>query len=99
MDHAKKYRLMDLIDDIKEVDAMIQLHSTDSSAMMLEQYKYKRDKLISYLIDELVGPEFRSPKSMFIIKTAIEKFYPNLRKDAEEDTGHEDLNELEAVLS
>lgn len=89
---------MDLIDDIKEVDAMIKLHSADSSAMMLEQYKYKKDKLISYLIDELVEPELRSAKSMFIIKIIIDKFYPNLKNEALADIEHKDLNELEAVL-
>jgi ribosome maturation protein Sdo1 len=99
MDDAKKYRLMDLIDDIKGVDAMLKLHSTDTSAMMLEQYKYKKDKLVSYLIDELVNPEVRSAKSIFIIKKAIEKFYPDLTKEAEADIEHEDLNELEAVLT
>lgn len=99
MDNAKKYRLMDLIDDIKAVDAMINLHSTDSSAMMLEQYKYKKDKLVSYLIDELVNPEVRSAKSILLIKIVIEKFYPNLTKEALADIEHEDLNELEAVLA
>lgn len=98
MDSVKKYKLMDLIDDIKEVDAMIKLHSADSSAMMLEQYKYKKDKLISYLIDELVEPELRSAKSMFIIKIIIDKFYPNLKNEALADIEHKDLNELEAVL-
>jgi len=55
MTSAQKYKLMDLIEDIEKVDRMISLHSSDSSAMMLEQYKYKKDKLISYLIDELVN--------------------------------------------
>jgi hypothetical protein len=99
MKNAKKYRLMDLIDDIKNVEAMIKLHSTDTSAMMLEQYKYKKDKLISYLIDELVEPELRSAKSMLIIKIVIEKFYPNLKKEAQADITHQDLNELESVLA
>ncbi len=98
MENEKKYKLMDLIDDIKEVDKMIQIHTSDESAMMLEQYKYKKDKLVSYLIDELVGPELRSPKSMQIIKIVIEKFYPNLDSDAKADLNHVDLNEIEAVL-
>ncbi len=98
MNDAKKYKLMDLIEDIKEVDAMIKLHSSDSSAMMLEQYRYKKDKLISYLIDDLVEPELRSAKSMFIIKIVIEKFYPNLLNEAKADINNEYLNELEAIL-
>lgn len=99
MDNVKKYRLMDLIDDVKEVDAMIKLHSTDSSSSMLEQYKYRKDKLIGYLIDELVEPELRSAKGMFIIKMMIEKFYPNLKAEVQGDNNHKDLNELEAVLA
>jgi hypothetical protein len=98
MDDVKKFKLMDLVDDIKEVDAMIKLHSADNSAMMLEQYKYKKEKLVSYLIDELVEPEFRSPKSFSIIQKIIETFYPNIKSDAQADFLHQDLNELEAVL-
>lgn len=88
-----------MVDDIKEVDAMIKLHSADPSVLMLDQYKHKKDKLISYLIDELVDPELRSAKSMFIIKVVIEKFYPDLKKEAQADIHHHDLNELEAVLA
>ena len=95
----KKYKLMDLIENIKEVDAMIHLHSNDDSSLILDQYNYKKDKLIGFLIDELVEPEFRSAKSMFVIKTVIEKFYPNLKKEILNDTLHDDLNELTAALA
>lgn len=95
----KKQNLLDLIENIKEVDAMIHLHSNDDSSLMLDQYNYKKDKLIGFLIDELVEPEFRSAKSMFVIKTVIEKFYPNLKKEILNDTLHDDLNELTAALA
>lgn len=98
MEDAKKFKLMDLIDDIKEVDAMIKLHSTDDSVIMLDQYKYKKEKLVSYLIDELVNPELRSAKSFSIIQIVIEKFYPNIKNEAKADFSHQDLSELEAVL-
>jgi hypothetical protein len=99
MTNAKKYKLMDLIEEIKEVNGMINLHSSDTSAMMLAQYKYKKDKLVGYLIDELVDPKVRSPKSMFIIMRVIEKFYPDLKNEALADSNHAELNDLEAVLS
>jgi hypothetical protein len=99
MNSVKKYKLMDLIENIKEVDAMIHLHSKDDSSLMLDQYNYKKDKLIGFLIDELVEPEFRSVKSMFVIKTVIEKFYPNLKNEILNDTNHDDLNELTAALA
>jgi hypothetical protein len=99
MNNVKKYKLMDLIENIKEVDAMIHLHSKDDSSLMLDQYKYKKDKLIGFLIDELVEPEYRSAKSMFVIKTVIEKFYPNLKSEILNDTLHDDLNDLTAALA
>lgn len=95
---AKKHKIIDLIDDINKVNAMIDLHSSDNSAMMLEQYQFKKDKLISYLIDALVDPKVRSPKGMFLIKTAIEKFYPNLTKEASSASDNRALSEIEAVL-
>ena len=98
MNQAKKYKLMDLIEDIKKVDDMISLHSTNTSTFMLEQYKIKKAKLISYLIDELVEPDLRSAKSFAIIQKLIKRFYPNLKKEAQADVNHQDLNELEAVL-
>ena len=48
MDSAKKYKLMDLIDDIKDIEAMIKVHSDDSSSIMLDQYKYKKEKFFNY---------------------------------------------------
>ena len=78
---------------------MIKLHASDPSAMMLDQYKFKKSKLVSYLIDELVNSKLRSKKSIFIIQMAIEKFYPNLKDDAQSDMSNEYLNELEAVLA
>ena len=89
---------MDLIDDIKKVDVMIEMHSSNTSAFMLEQYKVKKGKLIGYLIDELVEPDLRSAKSFAVIRTVIDRFYPDLKEEAQADTEHQDLNKLEACL-
>ena len=62
---------------------------------MIDQYKYQKSKLIGYFIDELVEPDLRSPKSLLIIKIIIEKFYPNLKNDAQADITDNTLNELE----
>ena len=85
MDNLKKYRLLDLFDEIKEVEAMIRLHLDDPTSMMLEQYKYKKDKLTGFLIGELVKPEVRSEESILIIKLMIEIFYPYLKNEAKAD--------------
>ena len=99
MEKVKVYQLMDLIEDIKRVNAMIVLHSDNPSTFMLEQYKIKKEKLMGYLIDELVAPEVRSPKSFAIIKEIIEKFYPNASKEAQADNTHDELNEIQHALA
>ncbi len=90
---------MDLLDDIKRVDAMIKLHSTNPSPFMLNQYKAKKEKLTSYLIDELVEPTVRSPRSFSIILQLLGKFYPNLSTEAEQDETHRELQQLQAALA
>jgi len=99
MDDEKNFRLMDLIEDIKNVDEMIKLHSSNSSTFMLEQYSLQKDKLIGYFIDELVAPELRSPKSFAIIKNVIDKFYPHINEEARADKLHDNLNEIELALA
>jgi hypothetical protein len=99
MEQAKIFTLVDLIEDIKKVDEMISFHKNNPSDFMRIQYIERKQKLISYLIDELVEPEMRSPKSFAIILSALDKFYPNLKKEAASDASHKELSELEAVLA
>lgn len=99
MKQEKIIKLMDLIDDIKKVDSMIEVHSKNPSSFMLNQYKSKKEKLMSYLIDELVEPSVRSPRSFSIISQVLGKFYPNLTKEAELDETNKELLQLQAALA
>jgi hypothetical protein len=79
MKQSQFYKLLDIVEDIKKVDAMIKLHSDhDDSSFMLDQYLARKDKLVGILIDELVSPSLRSMRSMKTIKLIIDKYYPNL---------------------
>lgn len=81
MKQSQLYKLLNILEDIKKVDAMIKLHTThDESAFMLNQYQARKDKLASILIDELVSPSLRSSRSIKTIKLIIEKYYPDLDK-------------------
>ena len=92
------YKLIDLIEDIKKTDAMIKLHSNlDKSDFMVSQYQSKKDKLTSYLIQELVSPVVRSARSYFTIKLILEKFYPKLNIDS--DPSKADIEDLFAIES
>lgn len=76
MNKSKLHRLLDLINDIKKIDALIQLHSgLDDSDEITNQYVSKKEKLVGYIIDELNDPKNRSQDSFLIIKLLIEKFY------------------------
>jgi hypothetical protein len=99
MKESNIFKLMDLMEDLKKVNSMIKLHSENPSDFMLIQYKAKRDKLMSYLIDELVKPDVRSAKSFAIISKLLNTQYPNLKKEAKKaDESHKLLDRLELAL-
>jgi hypothetical protein len=102
MNEAKKYKLQDLIEKIDQVDQMIKLHSSNPSTFMLDQYKAKKEKLLSYLIDELVDSKLRSPYSFKLIFMAISKYYPNVTKAKSlkdpVEIRYKELRDLEDVL-
>lgn len=97
MKKADLNKLMDIIDDVKKIDAMILLHqSIDDSKFMVSQYEAKKTKLISSLIDELVSPSVQSPQSFSLIQQIIDKFYPtSTQKDAKYDDG---IAQLAAII-
>ena len=50
--------IKDIIEELKKVNQMIDLHSTNKdNDLMLEQYQHKRDQLISELERELIRLE------------------------------------------
>jgi hypothetical protein len=46
--------MIDIIEEIKKVNQMIDLHSKDDTDFMLKQYQHKRDQLIDELERNLV---------------------------------------------
>jgi hypothetical protein len=97
---SKKQQLQELIEKIENVDKMIKLHSSNSSQFMLEQYQSKKEKLLGYLIDELIHAKLRSPYSFKLIMLALQKFYPELKKSSKllKDKHYKELKDIEAVL-
>jgi len=48
------FMIQDIIEEIKAVNVMCDLHSTNPSDFMLKQYQFKRDQLIAELEKELL---------------------------------------------
>jgi len=96
---SKINKLQDLIEKINEVDGMVKLHATNPSKFMLSQYEAKKEKLLSYLIDELLNSSIRSAESFRIIMMALLKYYPefNPSKTGEKNVGAG--NDFKALLA
>ncbi len=99
MDKQKLYRLLDLIEDLKQVDQLIALHTSNPSSFVLNQYVSKKEKLIAYLIDELVEPSLRSTNSFSMIHQLLTRFYPDLLTKQDDEEESIDFRELQAALS
>ncbi len=100
MTENKLYELLDLIEEIKKVDNMIQLHVDNvESSIMLSQYNAKKLKLTSNLISELIAPSEKSNQSMRVIISILEKFYKKPVKNINLiDQNSEKLERLMEVL-
>ena len=79
MKQADIFKLADMIEEIKALDAMIHLHSSgNKDSIMLSQYKSKKMMLVNNVIDELASENETSGRTLKLIKTIINKFFPDL---------------------
>ena len=95
MKNLQVFKLIDLIEEIKKVDAMLVLHNDNDSSFMSSQYESKKTKLMSQLIDELISPSVQSPQSLLLIQQVLEKFYPKTDRILNYD---EDIEKLVAAI-
>ncbi len=78
MENDKLYRLMDVIDEIKQLDNLISKHHEQKSgdnSIMLDQYNAKKEQLLTYFINELNAFSQSQSSNLFIIKRVMERFY------------------------
>lgn len=97
MKNVELYNLMDLVDEIKRIDAIILLHkNAEDNDFMAAQYEAKKVKLMAQLIDALAAPKVQSEQSFSLIQMLLSKFYPNkIDKQALKENG---LDELLTVI-
>jgi hypothetical protein len=78
MNSSKIYRLVDLIEEIKKLDAIILMHRNHGEdEFMINQYDSKKSRLMKELISELAANSNESPEVFKTIGKIIFKFYPN----------------------
>lgn len=90
------FRLVDLIEELKKLDQMIELHSDSNDTFMLSQYEAKKNQLTSYLIKEVTSLNLNTQSSLFFIKHLLDKFYPSSSFQTQKE---EDLSILESCLT
>ena len=98
MNKGDYYKLLDLLEDIKGVDKMIQLHLNDSTNFMLDQYKTKKQKLVGNFIDQLASPPIVSTRSIHTIRMAIDRFYGDEMQKQDLQNNNDELSKLELAL-
>lgn len=92
MKNAQIFKLVDLIEDVKKIESIIQLHAEGSdSTLMKGQYEAKKAKLMSQIIDELIAPSVQSPQTIALIQQILSKFYPKTEIVQKYDGGIEKL--------
>lgn len=84
MKKEKLYRLMDVLDEIKEIDELISKHESqgeEASSLMLNQYKARKEQLLTYFINEInASTEYKSFQ-LSMIKMVMERFYPESKEE------------------
>ena len=84
MEKEKLYRLMDVLDEIKQIDELISKHELqgeEASSIMLDQYKARKEQLLMYFINEInASTEYRSYR-LSMIKLIMERFYPEIKEE------------------
>ncbi len=98
MKQSQYNELLNLFEDIKGVDKMIQLHHSDKSGFMLDQYKAKKEKLVSAIIDQLASPPLVSARSIHTIRKVIDRFYGDEMRTMDRQKINDDLSKLEMAL-
>jgi hypothetical protein len=84
MEKEKLYRLMDVLDEIKQIDELISKHESqgkEASSLMIDQYKARKEQLLTYFINEInTSSEYRSSR-LSMIKLMMERFYPEIKEE------------------
>jgi hypothetical protein len=79
--------ILDLMDEIKKLDALLLHNSMGQDDFMISQYQSKKVKLMAELIDALASPKIQSEQSFSLIQKILGKFYPQINdRDLEDES-------------
>ena len=77
MSKSIQNKLLDIVDEIKQLDKIIKFHQPEDNTFMIEQYESKKTKLTKQLL-ELISPTIKNIDSILFIKLLLDKFYSDL---------------------
>lgn len=77
MKNSSLYKIKDLVDEMKKLDLLIDLHrKIDDDGFMYSQYETKKSRLMKELILELTKESDKTPDVFGVIRKIIIRFYP-----------------------
>jgi hypothetical protein len=83
MKKVEVLKMIDLIEEIKKLDELIQQsRKKKTSDFVINQYEAKKLKLIGSTITELASAPIQSVESYQLIQKILNKYYPNVSEDA-----------------
>lgn len=88
MEKEKLYRLMDVIDEIKQIDELISKHEqeVEVSSLMIDQYKSRKEQLLTYSINEINTTSNHRSSRLSMIRLMMERFYPEIEENNQKTT-------------
>ena len=92
----RNHLLKELIVNIKKTEEIIALHKeVDNSSLIVKQYEAIKAKQISELIHSLIILPYQTLESISVIKSILNKFYPEIPSDI---VKQKELKELEDAI-
>ncbi len=88
MKNSSLYKIKDLVDEMKKLDSLIDLHrKIDDDEFMSSQYETKKSRLMKELILELTKESDKTPDVFGVIRKIIFRFYPEEPTHPKSDLG------------
>jgi hypothetical protein len=102
MQKDRLYRLMDIIEEIKEIEVLLSQHEaldSESPSLIMDQYRVKKEQLLIFFIEEINASSVVQNRRLGIIKQLMEKFYKDSDSGISPSSEDEELYVLEKAIS
>ncbi|PWH81292.1 hypothetical protein [Brumimicrobium oceani] len=102
MENEKLYRLLDVLDEIKQIDELMLIHDSKkekATTLIMDQYRFRREQLLTYLINEINASSDNLSSRLSMIKLIMERFHIEIKgEEKQQDIDDINLNSLAQAI-